>query len=393
MASRSIQVLVVDDEPLASSAFEQLLCAEGFDARVASNGREALDLVEKYTPDIIVTDLRMPEMDGLVLLKELRAKHIEVPVILATAVNDVVPALAAIRAGAAEYLTKPIDSDMLLFAIERALRTSDLHREAAALRAHNEALAAEAERNLRAREELLAIVAHDLRGPLSTILLAASSLDSADGPEAARKLELVERAARHMTKLVEDLLDAARIEMGGLVLDLAPHRASRLLGAVVSMLEPMAEQAGVRLETNILDDFALSCAAERIVQVLSNLASNAINVTERGRRVRLLAELRGEHAWFTVEDEGPGIAPELVPHLFERGFHSDIGAHRGTGLGLTIAKGLVEAHGGVIGVESTLGAGSAFYLKLPLCGPERISWQVRLASTEPLLSHHNRAAS
>jgi len=385
MASRRTKVLIVDDEPSARDALERLLSAEGFDVRVASNGRTALALVAEDLPEVIVTDLTMPEMDGLRLLEELRARQIEAPVILATAVNDAAPALAAIRAGAADYLTKPVDADLLLFAIERALRTRDLLRDAATLRARNETLAAEAERNLRAREELLSIVAHDLRGPLSTIMLAAGSRKAADdGRAATRKLGVVQRAARRMARLIEDLLDVSRIETGGLALDLASHRASTLVREVVSMLEPIATESGVRLEMTVRDDFEFACSSERIVQVLVNLASNAINVTGRGRRVRLSAERRGEHAWFAVEDEGPGIEPEHLPRVFERGWHSDSGRRRGAGLGLAIAQGIVEAHGGVLEVESTVGEGSSFHFEMPLSGPERTSWRVvPLASAEP----------
>jgi two-component system, sensor histidine kinase and response regulator len=388
MASRGIQVLVVDDEATAVDALGQLLSGEGFEVRAADNGRAALVAIDESTPDVIVTDLTMPEMDGLTLLQELRGRRVEVPVILATAVNEVVPALAAVRAGAADYLTKPIDFDRLLLAIECALQARDLDREATALRAHNEALRAEAERNLRAREEFLSIVAHDIRGPLSTIILATGSPDPADGQGIAHKLKIVERAAQTITRLVEDLLDVARIQMGGLVFDLGSHRASLLLRDVVTSLEPTATRAGVHLETNIDEDFALCCAFDRIVQVLSNLASNAIHVTEPGRRVRLVAELRGEFARFAIEDQGPGIAPELIPHLFERGFHLDGERHRGTGLGLAIAKGIIEAHAGLIGVESTPGAGTAFYLELPLCGPERISWQVAPPNALPRPGYH-----
>ncbi|HEY6562490.1 MAG TPA: response regulator [Polyangiaceae bacterium] len=382
MANRGIQVLVVDDEPAVVDALGQLLSDEGFEVRTADNGRAALVEIEENTPDVIVTDLTMTEMDGLTLLKELRGRKVDAPVIVATAVSDVGPAVAAVRAGAAEYLTKPIDFDRLLIAIEGALQARNVDREATALRAHNEALLAEAERNLRAREEFLSIVAHDIRGPLSTILQVTRLPEGADGLEIAHKLAIVERASQTAIRLVDDLLDAARIQMGGLVLELGSHRASLLLHDVVTRLEPTATRSGVHLDVSIDEDFALCCAFERIVQVLSNLASNAIHVTEPGRHVRLTAELHDELALFTVEDQGPGIAPELIPHLFERGVHSDRGKHRGTGLGLTIAKGIVEAHAGGIRVESTLGTGTSFYVELPLCGPERISWQVAPTNSE-----------
>ena len=170
----------------------------------AVDGPAALAIAKRLAPDVVVTDMLMPGMDGLALLAELRALHPETPVILATAVDDVGCAVAAIRAGADDYLTKPIDSGVLVFAIGRALRARDSLRDAAALRARNEKLAAEADLNLRAREELLSIVAHDLRGPLSTIRLAAQALNESVDSEVAQKAQMIQRTAQRMGGLIED---------------------------------------------------------------------------------------------------------------------------------------------------------------------------------------------
>ena len=326
---------------------------------------------------MIVTDLTMPEMSGIQLLDALRVKGVSVPVIVATAMNDVAHALEAVRAGAVDYLAKPVDADALVFAIERALRVRTIMRDAALLRQSNEALAIEAEKNLRAREELLSIVAHDLRGPLSTILLATAMHEPVPGDRATvRTLQIVQRAATRMSKLVEELLDVARIEGGSLKLDLDSHRAKALLQEVMGMMEPVAAEHGVRLEVVIEEDFSVRCAFARIVQVLVNLVANAINVTGEGKLVKLLASRTVDEASFAVADEGPGIPEAHLVRVFEHGWRTDGGKRQGAGLGLSIAKGIVEAHAGTIGVDSTVGEGSRFHFAIPLAGLASSSWQV-----------------
>ncbi len=384
MASGKARVLVVDDEVTAREGLERLLRIEGFDVDAAADARQALELAAQTAPDIVVTDLRMPGMGGVELLLALRARGCDLPVIVATACDEVAPAVAAIRAGATDYLTKPIDADALFLAIDRALATRDLRRDAAALRARNQELAAEAERNLRAREELLSIVAHDVRGPLGVITFAIESLTTPDShldPDVAGKLRVIQRAAKRMACLVKDLLDFARIQAGDLVLELGSHEASDLIREVGAMLDPVANERGIRIAVS-LQDFTLRCASERIVQVLANLVSNALRVSPPDRPLRLRAESRGEHAWFAVEDDGPGIPPDQLALVFQRGWREDKTRRDGAGLGLSIAKGIVEAHGGTLGVESRVGAGTTFHFTLPLRGPERAPWH--LTSSAPL---------
>ena len=384
MASAKAHVLIVEDEVAAREGLERLLRIEGFDVDAAADAREALALAARTAPDLVVTDLRMPGMGGVELLLALRARGFDAPVIVVTGCGEIAPAVAATRAGATDYLTKPIDADALFLAIDRALATRDLRRDAAALRARNEELSGEAQRNLRAREELLAIVAHDVRGPLGVIMLAAESLtklDSRPDAEVEGKLRVIQRAAKRMALLVKDVLDFARIQAGDLVLELAPHQGSDLVREVVATLDPVANERGIDIAVTV-SDFTVHCASERVVQVLANLLSNALRVSPPDRPLRLRAEPRGEHAWFAVEDEGPGIPGDQLPLVFQRGWRKDKTRRDGAGLGLSIAKGIVEAHGGTIGVESRVGVGSTFYFTLPLRGPERAPWH--LTSPAPL---------
>lgn len=193
MACEKPNVLVVDDDASAREGLARLLRVEGFDVDTAADGSAALELAARSTPDIVVTDLRMPGMGGLEMLEALRARGFELPIIVATACDEVALAVAAIRAGATEYLTKPINADLLLIAIDRSLATRDLRRKAAAVRARKEDLALEVERNLLAREALLPIAARAVRGPLGVVTLTAD-------PSATTERQSTSRSSAHHPK-------------------------------------------------------------------------------------------------------------------------------------------------------------------------------------------------
>ena len=156
-----------------------------------------------------------------------------------------------------------------------------------------------------------------------------------------------------------------------------------MLREIINVVDPVASEAGVRVSTALQSDFDIHCAFERIVQVLVNLVSNAVHVTGRGGRVRIVAEPRGEIAWFAVEDEEAGSLRRNLAHVFDRGFRGSGGSHCGAGSGLAIAKGIVEAHGGCLGVESDVGVGTRFHFEIPMRGPEHTSWRVTAAKAAP----------
>ena len=226
----------------------------------------------------------------------------------------------------------------------------------------------DAELLARAREDVLAIVAHDLRNPLHVIAATAELLDGVeqDAEHRHRLLAITRRAAAQMKRLVADLLDSASIQAGRLFLERAPVR----LGAIVQQAEetclPAATARGVALEVlRANDDYLVSADAERVEQVLGNLLANALKFTEPGGRVTLESRADGDHALLVVRDSGPGIPRDRMSRLFDQGWQANPGDRRGLGLGLSIAKGLVEEHGGRIWVDSTPGQGSAFSFTLP----------------------------
>ena len=232
-----------------------------------------------------------------------------------------------------------------------------------------ERLYAEAEQAIVAREETLSMVAHDLRNPLSTIAMAASSLLTVPMSEEQRtkQLSMVKRAADRMNRLIQDLLSISRIESGRLAVEASAADVTTIISEAVEMLRPLAAEKSCRLESEVGTGLPnVHADVARVLQVLSNLVGNAIKFTPHGGRIVIGAKRVGDKVLCSVADTGPGIPPEQLPHIFDRFWQANRADRRGIGLGLAIAKGIVEAHGEQIWVVSEAGAGSTFLFALPV---------------------------
>jgi PAS domain S-box-containing protein len=240
----------------------------------------------------------------------------------------------------------------------------------ASLAVDNARLFHEATMATRARDEMLGVVAHDLRNPLNTIFMGSSSMIE-DIPDAnsplARQAKIVKRAAERMNRLIQDLLDIRRTESGTLSIDLRDESVVALVNEAMEMLRPLATAASLELRAEIADNVStVSADSARLLQVLSNLVGNAIKFTPKGGFITIRIEPLGDELRFAVSDTGPGIPPDQLPHIFGRFWQANRKDRRGIGLGLAIAKGIVEVHGGRIWVESQLGEGSNFYFTIPV---------------------------
>jgi PAS domain S-box-containing protein len=246
---------------------------------------------------------------------------------------------------------------------------ADLARRAALVVEHAR-LFHEAQEATRARDEILAVVAHDLRNPLNTVMMAAGLMmesSSPERPQERRQVEIVRRAADRMNRMIQDLLDVKRMESGQLWLDPRPEPVCDLIADTIEMLRPLAAGSSIRVESHVIPDLPPVLAdATRINQVLSNLVGNAVKFTPRNGLITISAERVDGEIRFAVIDTGPGIPAEQLPHIFGRFWQARASDRRGIGLGLAIAKGIVEAHKGRIWVESSVGLGSTFYFTLPI---------------------------
>jgi PAS domain S-box-containing protein len=241
-------------------------------------------------------------------------------------------------------------------------------------RAHErvEALREEALRAVRAREEVLAIVSHDLRNPLSTVLTGAEMITKLadDGPVGVRTkkaTKTIVKAVSRMTRMIGDLLDLATLEAGRpLAVELETQDAVAVLREAADTFEPVANARQLRLTTDFPDAILLPCDAQRVQQALSNLIGNAVKFTREGGSIHVSARLADGELVVTVRDTGIGIPAEHLPHIFKAYWQADVQRKRGAGLGLSIVKAIVETHGGRVWAESAPGDGASFHFTLPI---------------------------
>jgi two-component system, chemotaxis family, sensor kinase Cph1 len=227
---------------------------------------------------------------------------------------------------------------------------------------------ARAERANRMRDDVLAVVAHDLRNPLHTLQLSAMSMAEPGMSDAyrARQAQLIGRAVENMDHLIGELLDIGRIEAGSFAVAPAPEDLGDLLDEALALFLPQAGERNVRLTCERSPESRIvSCDRDQLLRVLSNLIGNAMKFTPSGGEVRVHAQHTHTGVHISVRDTGPGIPAEDLAHVFDRFWQADRTRRFGTGLGLVIAKGIVESHGGRIWAESTVGDGSCFHFTVP----------------------------
>jgi len=227
----------------------------------------------------------------------------------------------------------------------------------------------EMERAVRLRDEVLSIVSHDLRSPLAVISMAADAIEREAGQLAARHLRLVRRARDEMRRLIGDLLDVARIEAGAMRIDARPTSPAAVLEETCESLRVRVEERRLTLDVHLPPrDVLVLADPDRVRQVLTNLIDNGLKFTDRGG-LTVAAEVEDGVVRVSVTDTGAGISTEDQLHLFDRFWRAeDTRRREGTGLGLTIVKGMVEAHGGQVGLDSAPGRGTTVWFTLPRAG-------------------------
>jgi len=246
----------------------------------------------------------------------------------------------------------------------------------------NAKLYREAQRAIRAREEILSTVSHDLRNSLSSIVMNTSLMLSAAPPRERRRdqrrLEMLQRGAQRMQRMTEDLIDLCAIESGQLAVDTSKHKIDDILHEVQGSLGPLARDKDQRFELRPLGrDTWVTCDRDRVLQIFANLVSNAVKYTPANGRITVSAERFDAFVRLSVQDDGSGMDDNELRHLFDRYWRAEQQRKttKGLGIGLDICKGLVESQGGTIWAESRKGQGTTFFFTLPRCdgAPERVT--------------------
>lgn len=331
------------------------------------------DVVVGTTDDALDEDFDLCVVDGRSLdrlwphveRRKDREQPIYLPVLLVTSRPDTKMITRQVWRSVDELIITPIEKPELRARVEVLMRARSL---SLALRQRAE----EAEQASRTRDEVLAVVAHDLRNPLNVVLTCSTFLQefmAGMEPRAGQQLQLIQRAAGQMNRLIQDLLEVAGMEAGLISVELREEAVAPLLRSACLAMQNVAAAKQVELSC-VLEEALPSVRADRdrIDQVLANLIGNAVRFTPEGGRIRVSARRDHEHVRFSVEDSGAGIAAADLPHVFDRFWQAKRSRQGGAGLGLAIARGIVTTHGGEMWAESEPGDGSKFFFTLPIAG-------------------------
>ncbi len=410
-----INILLVDDEPKNLAVLESVLTDPRYRLVCAASADEALLALVAEEFALLVLDIQMPGMNGFELAQMIkgRKKTAGVPIIFLTAYySEDQHVLEGYGTGAVDFLHKPISPAILQ---SKVAVFAELHRTSRALRMANIALVREVSERQRAEEELhrltselekrmadrtanlvkansdlksaemalreaarhkdefLATLAHELRNPLAPIrnALHILHLKGLKTPELEWAKDVIDRQARQMTRLVDDLLDVSRITTGKLALQKGRIELAAVAQGAIETSRPLIEQCGHELSVELTPEPTMLCGdMTRLSQVLSNLLNNAAKYTERGGSIRLTATRQADEVLISVTDTGMGITPEMLPHIFEMFAQGDRNLDRslgGLGVGLTLVRRLVELHGGSVEAHSEgPDRGSQFIVRLPV---------------------------
>jgi signal transduction histidine kinase len=388
----TLRVLIVDDDLALLQALPQAIALRMKNARVdtTDSAQGALQQTRENEYDAIVSDIKMPDMDGITMIERLRDLCPDTPTLLITGHGERDLALRALRVGAYDFIQKPIDRDYFISSLQRAIQTCRMRRQIATQQRELEQytrqleqIVAERTRELveanAAKDIFMSMVSHELKTPLTTLKgttqMLARRMERGD-PIEMPSLNLLEHSVRRMERLVNDLLNTSLIETGMFSLDRQPDDLVKLLQ---ELLAEHREAMGSTLHIAVLST-GLICMIdrERISQAVLNLLSNAHKYSRPGSPVLVKLECEGNQAVISVHDHGVGIQPEKLAYIFERFYRVpeidvQTGSSNGVGLGLYIARKIIERHDGSLHVASTPGQGSTFTITLPLCSDEQSS--------------------
>jgi signal transduction histidine kinase len=421
-----VNILLVDDQPARLLSYETILADLGQNLVQARSGLEALEKLMKDDFAVVLLDVSMPGMDGFEtasLIHE-HPRFEKTPIIFVTGVHVTeLDRLKGYKLGAVDYVYIPVVPEILrskvsvlvelhvqrreLQSLNRSLEEANRRLELAntnlqaektreletlnvtlknanseleqtnrvlqsevAERARAEAALKEADRH---KDEFLAVLAHELRNPLAPIRNAVEIMrrSALPDPQLAWSRDVIERQVKHLTRLVDDLLDVSRITRGNINLSREPVQVTTIVARAIETIQPLIAEQRHELSVAVADEsLEVEGDLTRLTQVLGNLLNNAAKYTDPGGSIAVTAQRTGTDVEIRVRDNGIGIPPELLPRLFQLFTQVDGAAHRaqgGLGIGLALVRQLVQMHGGSVTAYSQgPGRGSEFLIQLPL---------------------------
>ncbi|MDP6354352.1 MAG: hybrid sensor histidine kinase/response regulator [Planctomycetota bacterium] len=360
------RVMVVDDEERHRAFLRDLLEARDHHVTEAFDGVNALEIIERNRPDVILLDVKMPRMNGFDVCKKLKedSTTAPIPVLLVSALSDRENRLKGIQCGANDFLKKPVDPRDVVVRVRNAVLAKQLNDQLQRSRQQLKELKQE-------RNELTHMIVHDMNSPLTAIDDFLEIVESSAGEKLSeRELGYLKRSRQGsdaLKQMITTLLDVSRLEAHELPLNLGAVKLTPLVREAAESFRPLYESRELVLD---LDDSTVAhCDREIIRRVLDNLLSNACRYTPEDAAIKAQVISQGDSIRVAIIDDGPGIPSEYREEVFRKFGQIDATAKRqahSAGLGLTFCKLAIEAHGGKVGVDGELGNGSTFWFELPV---------------------------
>jgi signal transduction histidine kinase len=359
-------ILVADDEEKNRRLLRDLLEAQGHVVLLANDGQQALDITIAEMPDTVLLDVMMPKLDGFEVCRQLRCNPAtaHIPILLVTALRERPDRVKGIQAGANDFLTKPIDAEEIRLRVRNAVYAKRLHDKV------QQDLTKLRELEM-LRDNLMHMIVHDLRSPITVISGACDAVMMMDKDRLSSTqqefITMAQNSCRDLIEMVSSLLDVSRMEAGEMPLNRVPCNIRDIAQKAADSVAVLAQ--GKKLTIQVGGDSA-GVAVDRDImhRVFVNLLGNAIKFSPEGGTIGIAISSTGKTVRATVTDQGRGVPPEYHKKIFEK--FGQVASRQenkkySTGLGLTFCKLAVEAHGGQIGVESTVGQGSTFWFTIP----------------------------
>lgn len=359
------RLLIVDDQAYNLQLLERVF-SKSYEVVCVDSGEAALKLLGEQAFDAVLLDIMMPGMDGLAVLKIIRdvPETADMPVILVSALSEDQHVANGLEMGANDYITKPFDVTVVQARVHTQVALKQLTDERKATIAHLQAA-----NDL--KERLMRIASHDLKGPLNNLQMVTFLVreEVGDNPEMNKLLDMADENINLMLALTEEFLESGIARGDEIELKPEPLSIPFLVEQTLHQYEPMAFQKDIQLVTAFDDDYPVVADPNRMLQVLSNLVSNAIKYSPSGSTVRVETQNNGNRVRINVIDQGEGIPEDersLLFQPFSRLSTRPTAGEYSTGLGLWIVKQLVDLHGGAVDVDCPSDGGSNFWVDLPL---------------------------
>ncbi len=373
------KVLIIDDEEVVLDSCTLILKGSGFKIATASNGDLGLKLVKEIDPDLVYVDLKMPGISGFDVIKSIREVDPYIVIIVITGYATVSSAVEAMKNGAYDFLPKPFTPDEFRFITQRGLDRRRLLLETNALRKEKEML----------RENFAAIVSHELKAPLNAVqqnlFVLLDELSDRLTEDQAHRFERIKSNINDLMQLILTWLRVLSVDVSKIREDFKPVSAASVISKAIDGVQPQATRKDIRIASFVPETLSPVNGDEgTLVETLINLLGNAVKYSHSSSEIQVKAEEAGCEVAISVIDTGIGIPREELPYIFNDFYtgKSNQAVEHGSGIGLAVARRIIEAHDGSISVESELGKGSTFVIHLPAAKSEQFAGQ-KLHATGP----------